>query len=215
MNKDSVILFSGGMDSTVLLHEFKDKIKLAISFYYGSKHNHREQEYALKTCLKLGIPHKVITMDFSAFGISSNLLKSGGDIPHGHYEDESMKQTVVPFRNGIMLSIASGIAESIDAKTILIANHAGDHAIYPDCREDFIHYMSKAISKGTYNGIEILAPFKSISKRSIALEGKSLGIDFNGTYSCYEGDEIHCGECGTCVERKEALEGFDNTEYKK
>jgi len=211
--KDIVILYSGGMDSSVALYQFADRIKLAVSFNYGSKHNVREIEYAAKNCKALGIEHRVIEMDLNKMGFVSDLLQSGGDIPDGHYEDESMKKTVVPFRNGIMLSIAAGVAESIGSDKIMISNHAGDHAIYPDCREEFIQTMSHAISLGTYNHCKILAPFTNFSKREIALIGKEIGVPFEDTYSCYNGHEIHCGTCGTCTERKEALKGFDPTIY--
>jgi 7-cyano-7-deazaguanine synthase len=213
--KDIVILYSGGMDSSVALYHFADRIKLAVSFNYGSKHNVREIEYAALNCKELGIEHRVIEMDLNKMGFVSDLLQSGGDIPNGHYEDENMKKTVVPFRNGIMLSIAAGIAESIDCNKLLISNHAGDHAIYPDCRPDFIQSMNDAIRFGTYNNVEILAPFTSMSKREIALKGKEIDVPFEKTYSCYNGQEEHCGTCGTCTERKEALEGFDQTNYQK
>ncbi|HEY6914341.1 MAG TPA: 7-cyano-7-deazaguanine synthase QueC [Paludibacter sp.] len=211
--KDIVILYSGGMDSSVALYQFANRIKLAVSFNYGSKHNVREIEYAAKNCKALGIEHRVIEMDLNKMGFVSDLLQSGGNIPDGHYEDENMKKTVVPFRNGIMLSIAAGVAESIDCNRLLISNHAGDHAIYPDCRPDFIKSMNDAISFGTYNNVEIMAPFTNLSKRDIALIGKELGVPFVSTYSCYNGQDIHCGTCGTCTERKEALEGFDPTVY--
>ena len=112
-----------------------------------------------------------------------------------------------------MLSIAAGITESLECNEILISNHFGDHAIYPDCRADFIEPMNKAIENGTYLNVKINAPFTNIDKREVALIGKELNIDFSKTYSCYEGKEIHCSKCGTCVERIEALEGFDNTIY--
>lgn len=213
--KDIVILYSGGMDSAVALYRYAERIRLAISFNYGSKHNAREIGYASKNCERLHIEHKVIHLDLNALGFVSDLLQSGGDIPDGHYEAENMKSTVVPFRNGIMLSIAAGIAESIGCDRLLISNHGGDHAIYPDCREEFITGMSKAIESGTYNNTQILAPFTNISKREIALIGKSLDVPFKDTYSCYKGGELHCGTCGTCTERKEALEGFDPTEYER
>ncbi len=213
--KDIVILYSGGMDSSVALYQYAERVKLAVSFNYGSKHNAREIEYAAKNCLALGIEHRVIELDLNKMGFVSDLLQSGGEIPEGHYEDENMKKTVVPFRNGIMLSIAAGIAESMDCNKLIISNHAGDHAIYPDCRPNFIQSMSEAIGFGTYNRIEILAPFTNLSKREIALIGKEIGVPFENTYSCYNGQEIHCGTCGTCTERKEALEGFDPTEYQR
>lgn len=213
--KDIVILYSGGMDSTVALYKYAENIRLAVSFNYGSKHNLREIEHAGINCKALGIEHRIIDMDLNKMGFISDLLQSGGEIPDGHYEDENMKKTVVPFRNGIMLSIAAGIAESINCQSLLISNHAGDHTIYPDCRPEFIQSMNKAIGYGTYNQVEILAPFTSINKREIALIGKSLHVPFEKTYSCYNGSDVHCGTCGTCNERKEALEGFDNTVYKR
>jgi len=213
--KDIVILYSGGMDSSVALYHFADRIKLAVSFNYGSKHNVREIEHAALNCNALGIEHRVIEMDLNKMGFVSDLLQSGGDIPDGHYEDENMKKTVVPFRNGIMLSIAAGIAESIDCNKLLISNHAGDHAIYPDCRPDFIDSMNNAIRFGTYNNVEIMAPYTHLTKREIALKGNEIGVPFEKTYSCYNGQAEHCGTCGTCTERKEALEGFDPTKYQK
>ena len=215
LKQDIVILYSGGMDSSVALYHFADRIKLAVSFNYGSKHNVREIEHAALICNGLGIENRVIEMDLNNMGFVSDLLQSGGDIPDGHYEDENMKKTVVPFRNGIMLSIAAGIAESIDCNKLLISNHAGDHAIYPDCRPDFIDSMNDAIRFGTYNNVEIMAPYTHLTKREIALKGNEIGVPFEKTYSCYNGQAEHCGTCGTCTERKEALEGFDPTKYQK
>ena len=146
----------------------------------------------------------------------SSLLKSGGEIPEGHYAAENMKQTVVPFRNGIMLAVAAGLAESRHAGGVVIAAHAGDHAIYPDCREDFMRAMADAIRLGTYADVALLRPFISMTKSEIARRGHELGVDFSKTWSCYVGGETHCGECGTCVERREAflLAGLkDPTEY--
>lgn len=213
--KDIVILYSGGMDSSVALYQYAERIRLAVSFDYGSKHNAREIKYAAINCKALGIEHRIIEMDLNKMGFVSDLLQSGAEIPDGHYEDENMKKTVVPFRNGIMLSIAAGIAESMECNRLLISNHSGDHAIYPDCRPDFISSMNNAIRYGTYNEVEILAPFTHLTKREIALEGKKTGVPFENTYSCYNGKEKHCGTCGTCTERKEALEGFDPTIYLK
>lgn len=213
--KDIVILYSGGMDNSVALYKYADRIRLAVSFNYSSKHNEREISYAKQNCEILGIEYRVIVMDLNKMGFISDLLQSGGEIPVGHFEDETMKKTVVPFRNGIMLSIAAGLAESMDCKYLLISNHAGDHAIYPDCRAEFIQAMNDAIRFGTYTNTEILAPFTHLSKREIALIGNEINIPFENTYSCYNGQEVHCGTCGTCTERKEALEGFDPTEYVK
>ena len=209
----AVLIYSGGLDSTTLLYEYKDSIKLALSFDYGSKHNAREIDFARLNCEKLGIRHMVIPLEFIGQYFRSDLLLSGGDIPEGSYADENMRSTVVPFRNGIMLSVAIGMAESLDLDTVLIANHAGDHTIYPDCRPEFIDAIDNAAKTGTYNGVRVVSPYCDITKRDIALRGKELGVDYSLTYSCYNGGEKHCGRCGTCVERKEALEGFDPTEY--
>ncbi len=203
--KDSVIVLSGGMDSTTLLHERKDQIALAVTFDYGSKHNAREIECAKKNCEMVGIEHLVIPLEFMGKYFKSSLLIGGEDIPEGHYADENMKSTVVPFRNGIMLSIAAGLAESRGLKKVMLANHGGDHAIYPDCRPGFVAAMSEAIKEGTYDGITIDAPYTNITKSDIARIGKRIGVDYNLTYSCYKGGDKHCGKCGTCVERMEAL----------
>lgn len=183
--KDKLLIYSGGMDSTVLLHKEKDNIKMAISFYYGQKHC-RETYYAEKMCKKLNISHSIIDIKSVGNHLKSNLLLEGGKIPEGHYTDESMKKTVVPFRNGIMLAIAAGIAESNDCKSVLIANHAGDHTIYPDCRPYFISVINNALRYGTSNNINIDAPFTEIDKRKIALIGKDIGIDYSKTWSCYQ-----------------------------
>ena len=203
--KDSILVLSGGMDSTTLLHDRKDQIALAVTFDYGSKHNAREIECARKNCEMLGIEHIVIPLEFMGKYFKSSLLIGGEEIPEGHYADENMKSTVVPFRNGIMLAIAAGLAESRGLKKVMLANHGGDHAIYPDCRPGFVDAMSEAIKEGTYDGIVIDAPYTNITKSDIARIGKRIGVDYTLTYSCYKGGEKHCGKCGTCVERMEAL----------
>jgi len=210
---NALIVYSGGMDSSTLLYQYQKDIRMAVSFHYGSKHNDREIAYAKSNCELLDIPHIVIQLGFMNDYFKSDLLQSGGEIPEGHYEAENMKKTVVPFRNGIMLSIAVGLAESNELDTVLIGNHFGDHTIYPDCRKSFIDAFTLAAKEGTEKGIAIVSPYCDISKRNIALIGKELNMDFANTYSCYKGGAIHCGKCGTCVERKEALEGFDPTEY--
>jgi 7-cyano-7-deazaguanine synthase len=202
-----VVLVSGGMDSVTALHAAarEHEVVAGLSFDYGSKHNHRELPFAAWHCRELGVPHEIVALDFMERLFKSNLLKSGGAIPEGHYEAENMKQTVVPFRNGILLSIAAGYAESAGAEGLVIAAHSGDHAIYPDCREDFMRPMAEAIRAGTYAGIEVLRPFIELRKEGIAAIGAGLGIDFAQTWSCYKGGKVHCGKCGTCVERKEAF----------
>lgn len=210
--KQGIIVLSGGMDSVTLLHDKKDEIALALTFDYGSNHNAREIECAKWHCQELGIPHKVIKLDFIGQMFKSSLLSGADAIPEGHYEDSNMKSTVVPFRNGIMLSVACGLAESEGLQHVLIANHGGDHTIYPDCREGFVKAMSEAMTQGTFNGVDIEAPYTNITKADIAAIGKRLGVDYSHTYSCYKGGETHCGKCGTCVERKEAMEaaGIDD-----
>ena len=214
--KDSVIIVSGGMDSITLLHERHEEIALGISFDYGSNHNSREIPFARMHCQRLGIKHLVIPLDFMSVYFRSSLLDGADAIPEGHYEDANMKSTVVPFRNGIMLSIACGIAESNGLSRVFIANHGGDHAIYPDCRSEFIKAMDAAMSAGTYAHINIEAPYTEITKTDIALIGKAIGLDYTETWSCYKGGNVHCGKCGTCVERQDALRNAgieDKTEY--
>ena len=211
----AVLVYSGGLDSTTLLYEYRDRIALAVSFDYGSKHNARELACAEEHCRALGIRHLVIPLEFMAKYFRSDLLIGGGEIPEGSYDEDNMHATVVPFRNGIMLAVAAGLAESYGLDTLLIANHAGDHAIYPDCRPAFVEAFDAAVRAGTYEGIRVVSPYCNITKRDIALRGHALGIDYAKTWSCYKGGERHCGKCGTCVERKEALEGFDTTIYEE
>ena len=216
--KDSVIILSGGMDSTTMLYEYRERIALALSFDYGSNHNAREIPFARLHCERLGIPHAVIPLDFMGRYFKSSLLEGADAIPEGHYEDENMRSTVVPFRNGIMLSIAVGIAESNDLRYVMMANHGGDHTIYPDCTPAFVDAFSRAAQAGTYVGVQLLSPYTHITKGAIARRGKALGIDYAETWSCYKGSAKHCGKCGTCVERREALAEAgieDTTEYEK
>jgi 7-cyano-7-deazaguanine synthase len=202
-----VVLVSGGMDSVTALFEAHARYEVAgaISFHYGSKHNDCEIPFAAHQAGRLGVPHRVIHLDFIGALFESDLLKKGGEIPKGHYEEQTMKRTVVPFRNGIMLSIAAGFAESVQAHGLVIAAHAGDHAIYPDCREDFMKAMGDAMRLGTYAEVKLIRPFISITKADIVARGHQFEIDYARTWSCYVGGEIHCGECGTCVERREAF----------
>ena len=193
------------MDSITMLYEYKERIALGISFDYGSNHNAREIPFAAMHCERLGIKHIVINLGFMHQYFRSALLEGAEAIPEGNYDEENMKSTVVPFRNGIMLSIAAGVAESNGLKYVMMANHGGDHTIYPDCRPEFVSAMSEATRLGTYPGIEVLAPYTGITKSDIARHGKALGIDYAETWSCYKGGEHHCGKCGTCRERIEAL----------
>lgn len=214
-----VVVLSGGMDSVTLLYHVAKTVEdeiVALSFDYGSKHNEKEIPLAKYHCDKLGIKHEVIKLDLAKY-FNSSLLQGGEDIPEGHYEDESMKSTVVPFRNGIMLAFAVGYAENIDAKEVLLGSHAGDHAVYPDCRTTFTQAISLAAQLGTYNEVKIVSPFNHLMKWDIVTLGNKLGVEYKKTHSCYKGKDVACGKCGTCVER---LEGFkeagceDPIEYK-
>lgn len=202
-----VVILSGGLDSTTLLYWAKREYEVsALTFDYGSKHNERERIAAKKIAYRLNVPHTIIDLPFVDELFKSDLLRSGGAIPEGHYEDASMRKTVVPFRNGIMLSIAVGYAESIEATIVLYGAHGGDHAIYPDCRPEFLKSMAEAGRVGTYIGVDIKDPFMNLKKKDIVALGKDLHVPFEITYSCYKGGEKHCGTCGTCVERKEAFQ---------
>ncbi len=205
MTKDTLMVVSGGMDSTTMLHEYADRIALAITFNYGSNHNAREIECARYNCDRLGIELVVVDMPFVGQLFESSLLSGADAIPEGNYDDDNMRSTVVPFRNGIMLAMAAGLAESRGLKHLMMANHGGDHAIYPDCRRGFVDAMSRAIAEGTYDRITIDAPYTDITKTDIARRGAALGIDYSHTYSCYKGGEKHCGRCGTCTERRQAF----------
>ena len=202
-----VVLCSGGMDSVTALYwaHRRHEVIAAVSFHYGAKHNDREIPFAAEHARRLGHPHEVIALDFVGRLFASDLLRSGGRIPDGHYAAETMRRTVVPFRNAIMLAIAAGFAESLGAEGLVIAAHGGDHAIYPDCREDFLRAMGAAMRHGTYARIALLRPFVDWTKARIAAAGARLGVDYARTWSCYRGGAIHCGRCGTCVERREAF----------
>lgn len=201
-----LVVLSGGMDSTTALYDAVERSTevSAVMFNYGSKHNDAEYERAVESCEKLAIGFRRIHLPLDSY-FESNLLKSGGDIPEGHYEESTMKKTVVPFRNGIMLSVAAGLAESLDYDAIVIGNHFGDHAIYPDCRREFINPMAVAIQKGTYKRVLLESPFVEMTKAQICKKGDELGVDWKMTYSCYKGAHIHCGRCSTCFERREAF----------
>lgn len=206
MTRDALIVLSGGMDSTTMLYEYAGTIALAVNFSYGANHNAREAECARYNCARLGIRLIEIDLGFMGQLFESSLLSGADAIPDGHYADDNMRSTVVPFRNGIMLSVAAGLAESNGLHAVMIASHGGDHAIYPDCRPGFVDAMGRAIAAGTYEHIELRAPYTSLTKADIVRRGVALGVDYTHTYSCYRGGEHHCGTCGTCVERREALD---------
>lgn len=216
-----VAIFSGGMDSTVLLHHLlsaQNEVS-ALSVNYGQRHK-KELDYAFKTCRRLNIPHEIadlssITRLLAASGSSQ---VSDTPVPHGHYAADNMKQTVVPNRNMIMLSVATGWAVSLKADAVAYGAHAGDHTIYPDCRDEFAKVMNDAVKLCDWHPVELWRPFVHLTKADIVKRGSELGVDFAKTWSCYEGREIHCGACGTCYERREAFvdaEISDPTEYRE
>lgn len=221
--KKVLVVLSGGMDSTTLLYTLLADLSrenvFAIGFNYGQRHA-RELEYATRHCAKLSVRYDVVDLRLLAPLLEGNALTDPAHVvvPHGHYADETMKKTVVPNRNAIMLNIAAAVASSRGVDTIATAIHAGDHAIYPDCRPEFEHALN-ALLRVALDGLEpvqVIAPFISISKTKIAALGETQDVDWSLTWSCYEGGEKHCGRCGTCVERKEAFrESFvhDPTEY--
>lgn len=203
--KDTILSLSGGLDSSSLLYEFKDRIALAVSFKYPSNHNSREIAAAKAVIKPLGIPHKVINVNKVFMDFKSALLAGADAVPNAKYSKESISQLVVPFRNGIFLSILAGLADSMGLKYIALANHGGDHFIYSDCRPEFTEAMNKAIILGTQNNIEFFSPYVNISKNEVALRGVKAGLNPYKTYSCYKGEQKHCGVCPTCIERAEAI----------
>ena len=206
--KRVVAIYSGGMDSTVMLYWLRARgyEVLPLGINYGQRHK-RELEAAKEICLRLGYDYKVA--DLSAirpFLAGSSQTDDSVAVPHGHYAEESMKKTVVPNRNMIMLSVAIARAISAEAGAVAYGAHAGDHAIYPDCRPQFVRAMADVARLCDWHSVELLAPFICMTKAQIASEGDLLNVPFVRTWSCYEGGELHCGKCGTCVERKEAFD---------
>lgn len=211
MEKDIILSLSGGLDSSSLLFEFKERIKLAISFRYGSNHEKLEINAAkkvIKEVNKLGynIEHRIIDLRAVFKGFKSALLSGSDQVPNAEYDQTTISQLVVPFRNGIFLSILAGLAESNNCEYIALANHANDSTTYPDCRPEFIENMFKAIQSGTDQKVKLFAPYTNITKNDIALRGLQNGLNFKWTYSCYKGFKKECGECPTCVEKKAAIE---------
>lgn len=212
------VLLSGGLDSTTALYwaHQHHEVLCALSFDYGSNHAARELACARWQAEHLGVPYHEIDLRSISAHLQSALLSGAEAIPRADYAEENLKQTVVPFRNGIFLAIAAGIAESNGAEAIVIAAHSGDHALYPDCREDFMVAMAEAIAQGTFARLQIMRPFISNSKEEITAIGAGLGVDFGHTYSCYCGRERHCGLCATCRERRDSFIAAgipDPTEY--
>lgn len=217
MNNKAVVVVSGGLDSSTLLHlihaDYAGYELHGISFDYGQRHK-KELEFAKYQCDQLGATHKIVEMDFLASlfaegGSKSSLVNKDVDVPEGHYAEANMKATVVPNRNMIMMSIAAGYAVSVGARILATGVHAGDHFIYPDCRPEFINALDRTIYVGNQGFIkanfELKAPFLYRSKADIANWAFELGVDIDQTWSCYKGGDLHCGRCGTCVERIEAI----------
>lgn len=201
-------IVSGGMDSAVLLHDLvqNEECRTALSVDYGQRHR-REIGYARLMCARLGVRHQIADLrGIAQFLKGSSQSDPTVEVPEGHYADESMKTTVVPNRNMIMLSVAIAAAIVEQCDKVAYACHAGDHTIYPDCRQPFVEAMDVVAQRCHFTPIRILAPYVLLTKADIVRRGADLGVDFAQTYSCYKGGEKHCGKCGTCVERREAFQ---------
>ena len=206
MSEEIVVIFSGGMDSYTLLNKaLRDDLKVsAVTFNYGQRHV-KEIEYAAAACLELNIAHKVIDITAINQLLQGSSLTSDIDIPEGHYADENMKSTIVPNRNMILLSLAVGYAISISARKVFYGAHSGDHAIYPDCRPEFVEKMNNVCAIANYEPVEIVTPYLNYNKGHIIGDGIRMGLDYSKTWSCYNGSDIACGKCGACFERIEAF----------
>ena len=210
MTMKTIVVCSGGLDSVTLAYKVAAEHKLhsLISFDYGQRHK-KELDFAARTARDLGVKHHIV--DLTSVGAllgGSSLTSDEIDVPDGHYAQETMRITVVPNRNAIMLAVAFGAAASAGADAVATAVHGGDHFIYPDCRPDFINAFG-AMQNHALDGVKdvsLYTPFVHVSKADIALEAGRLGVPIDLTWSCYKGHDTHCGRCGTCVERREALE---------
>lgn len=218
MTKTQLVLLSGGMDSTALLAYARRRgpVVGAVSVDYGQRHS-VELGAARGVAQYYAVPHYLL--DLKSWGsmlTGSSLTDASVDVPEGHYAAPNMALTVVPNRNATMLMAAAGVAEALGAEVVLTAVHSGDHAVYPDCRPEFIAAASLAAHLGTGGKVSIEAPFVNISKTDIAKVGHDLEAPLHLSWSCYKGNSLHCGKCGTCVERKEAFHDAgltDPTEY--
>ena len=200
----TVVLFSGGLDSTVLLTKARRHgPATALSFFYGQRHS-TELEHAQRIAEALGVPHYVIDLqDVGRHLVGSALTDDAVAVPDGHYAEATMRSTIVPGRNAILLSIAAGYAAAHGDQEVWFGAHGGDHHIYPDCRPQFVGAIDEALYRGS--GVRVRAPFVVMTKADIVASGNKLGAPLHLTWSCYRGGEHHCGTCGTCVERQEAF----------
>ena len=206
-----LVVYSGGLDSYTLLNKAMknfDRIE-AITFNYGQKHN-KEIEYAKSNCVELNIKHEVVNLDLENI-LAGSALVGDIDIPEGNYDKEKMKQTIVPNRNMIMISVAASLVIKNDIEYLWYAAHSGDHEIYPDCRPEFIDKMAAVLEICDYHKIKFEAPFQNLSKNEIVATGLSMGLDYSKTWTCYEGKEKPCGKCSACLERALSFEA-NNTE---
>ncbi|MDP2608763.1 MULTISPECIES: 7-cyano-7-deazaguanine synthase QueC [unclassified Oceanobacter] len=206
MSEKAVVIYSGGMDSfTILQRAYKEGYELfPLTFDYGQKHS-KEIRFAADVCDELGLPHRVIDITAINQLLQSSSLTSDQDIPEGHYEADNMKSTVVPNRNMILLSLAIGYAVDIGASKVFYGAHSGDHAIYPDCRPEFVHAMNDVAKIANYEAVEIVSPYLNSDKIGILKDGLAMGLDYGQSWTCYNGREKACGKCGSCVERLEAF----------
>lgn len=207
MTTKAIVSLSGGMDSaTVLAQALSAGREVeAVGFYYGSKHNRYENVCAALLAAHYDVPYQLLSFRDIAQHFRSNLLQGQGAVPEGHYEQENMTQTVVPGRNIIFISILAGLAWSRDAGEIWLGIHQGDHAIYEDCRPGFFHAMNMAIREGTGARVTLRAPFLDTNKSGIVRRGLELQVPYGLTRTCYKDQEVACGKCGSCVERREAF----------
>lgn len=206
MSQKVVVIYSGGMDSFTVLNKALEQGHevSALSFNYGQRHV-RELDVAAKVCDELSIPHKVVDITAINTLLAGSSLTDDIEIPEGHYEESSMKSTVVPNRNMILLSLAIGYAVSEGASAVYYGAHSGDHAIYPDCRPEFVRQMNVVSQLANYEPIEVLAPYLDVDKNAILADGLRMALDYSNTWTCYNGRDKACGKCGACVERLEAF----------
>ncbi len=206
MKETVVVIYSGGMDSFTLLHKAlaEGHAVHALSFNYGQRHV-RELDCARTVCESLGIPHRVIDIRALSEVMAGSALTGEVEVPEGHYEEDSMKSTVVPNRNMILLSLATGYAVTVEAQAVWFGAHGGDHAIYPDCRPEFMEKMDAVCRVANYQPVAIAAPYIRADKGEILAEGLAMGLDYSHTWTCYNGRDKACGRCGSCVERLEAF----------